>query len=66
MKFFMMLGVVVWIFIAIWFIRLGMGLDHLTRDQIPAMLVGGVVGGLAGWYYVSRHARKLADQGADR
>jgi hypothetical protein len=60
MRFFRALGVVVWIGIAVWLVRLGMGLDHLTKDQIPVMLICGPVGGLAGWYFVSRHAKKLA------
>jgi hypothetical protein len=60
MRFFRALGVVVWIGIAVWLVRLGMGLDHLTKDQIPVMLICGPVGGLAGWFFVSRHAKKLA------
>ena len=60
MKFFTALGVIVWVLIAVWLIRLGLGLDHLSKDQIPVMLICGPVGGLAGWYFVSRHAKKLA------
>jgi hypothetical protein len=60
MKFFRMLGVIVWVLIAIWLVRLGMGLEHLSKDQILVMLICGPVGGLAGWYFVSRHAKKLA------
>jgi hypothetical protein len=54
------LGVLVWIGIAVWLVRLSLGLEHITRDQIPAMLVGGPVGGLAAWYYVRREFRKRA------
>jgi len=60
MKFFRALGVIVWDLIAVWLVRLGLGLDHLSKDQIPVMLIWGPVGGLVGWYCVSRHAKKLA------
>jgi hypothetical protein len=60
MRFFRLLGVIVWVLIAVWLVRLGLGLDHLRRDQIPVMLICGPVGGLAGWYVVRRHAKELA------
>jgi hypothetical protein len=60
MKFFMALGVVVWVLIAVWLVRLGLGLEHLGRYQIRVMLVCGPVGGLAGWYFVSRQAKQRA------
>jgi hypothetical protein len=65
MKFHMTLGVIVWVMIAVWLVRLSMGLDHLSKDQIPVMLVCGSVGGLAGWYFVSRHAKKIVAQRKD-
>jgi len=60
MKFFMVLGVLVWIMIAVWLVRLGMGLEHLSKDQIPAMIIGGISGGLGSWYFVSRSVKKRA------
>jgi hypothetical protein len=60
MKILRALGVVVWVWIAVWLVRLGMGLEHLSRDQIPVMIVCGPVGGLAGWYVVSRQAKQQA------
>jgi hypothetical protein len=63
MRSFRLLGVIVWVLIAVWLVRLGLGLDHLSKDQIPIMLICGPLGGLAGWYVVSRQAKKLA---ADR
>ena len=60
MNFFMVLGVIVWIMIAIGLVRLGMGLEHLSKDQIRIMIICGPVGGLAGWHFVARHARNLA------
>jgi hypothetical protein len=38
-------------------VRLGLGLEHIDQDQIPVMLVCGPVGGVAGWYFVSRQAK---------
>jgi hypothetical protein len=60
MKLLMVAGVFWWVVIAVWVVRLFMGLDHLSKDQIPAAIVGGVCGGLGAWYYVPRHAKKLA------
>jgi hypothetical protein len=60
MKSFLALGVIVWVVIAVWLVRLGMGLDHLSTDQIAVMIICGPVGGLAGWYFISRHAKELA------
>ena len=42
---------IVWVLIAVWLVRLGLGLDHLSRDQIGVMLICGPVGGLAGWWF---------------
>jgi hypothetical protein len=60
MRSFRLLGVIVWVLIAVGLVRLGLGLDHLSKDQIRVMLICGPVGGLAGWYVVSRQAKKLA------
>jgi hypothetical protein len=60
MKILRALGVVVWVWIAVWLVRLGMGREHISRDQIRVMLVCGPVGGLAGWYVVSRQAKRQA------
>jgi hypothetical protein len=65
MKFYTALGVIVWVMSAVWLVRLSMGLDHLIEDQIPVMLVCGSVGGLAGWYFVSRPAKKIVAQRKD-
>src|SRR5262249_35068029 len=46
-------------------VRLSMGLGHRSEDRIPVMLVCGSVGGLAGWYFVSRHAKKIAARRKD-
>ena len=58
MRILMALGVIVWVLIAVWFVRLGMGLEHLGRDQIVPGIVGGIGGGVAAWYFVARHAKK--------
>jgi membrane protein DedA with SNARE-associated domain len=61
---FSVLGVFVWIGIAVWLIRLGMGLDHFHKDQIPVMIVSGIGGGIAGWYFVRREAKKRLESQA--
>lgn len=58
MKFLMVLGVLAWIMVAVWLVRLGMGLEHLSKDQIPAMIIGGISGGLGSWFFVARPAKK--------
>jgi hypothetical protein len=55
-------GVVFWVVIAVWFVRLGLGLDHLSRDQIAPGIVGGICGGWAAWYFVPRLTKKEAAQ----
>lgn len=60
MKLLMVVGALWWVVIAVWVARLGMGLEHLSKDQIPAAIIGGVCGGLAAWYYVPRYLKKLA------
>ena len=62
MKLLMAAGVFWWVVIAVWVVRLCMGLDQLSKDQIPAAIVGGVCGGLAAWYYVPRHTKKLVTE----
>jgi hypothetical protein len=59
MRFFELLGVIVWILIAVWLIRLGRGLDHLSKDQIRVILICGLAGDLAGWYVSRRQVRNL-------
>jgi hypothetical protein len=60
MKVMMALGAVMWVLIAIWAVRFGMGLEHLDKSQIPALIVGGLVGWPAARWFVGRHVRKLA------
>ena len=48
--------------IAVWPVRLGMGPDDISKDQVPVMLFCGPLGGLAGWYFVSRHAKEYVKQ----
>jgi hypothetical protein len=60
LKFLMAVGVIFWVLIAEWLVRLGMGLDHLSKDQIPPGIVGGICGGWAAWYYVPRLMKKEA------
>jgi membrane protein DedA with SNARE-associated domain len=55
---FVVLGVFVWIWIAVYLVRLGMGLDHIQKDQIPIMIVSGIAGGIGAWYFVRRQAKK--------
>lgn len=62
MRFFMALGVITWVVIAVWLVRLGLGLDHLSKDQIPAMIAGGVAGGLGAWYFILRSAKLAAER----
>jgi hypothetical protein len=56
----MAMGMFFWVLIAVWFVRLGMGLDHLSKDQILPGIVGGICGGLGAWYYVPRLMKKEA------
>jgi hypothetical protein len=65
MKFHLALGVIVWVMIAVWLVRLSMGLVHLSKDQNPVMLVCGSAGGLVGRHFVSRHAKKIVAQRKD-
>jgi hypothetical protein len=62
LKFMMAMGVIWWIVIAVWFVRLGLGLDHLSKDQILPGIIGGICGGWAAWYYVPRLMKKEAEQ----
>jgi hypothetical protein len=62
LKFVMALGVIWWIVIAVWFVRLGLGFDHLSKDQILPGIIGGICGGWAAWYYVPRLMKKEAEQ----
>jgi hypothetical protein len=55
----MAVGVIFWVLIAVWFVRLGMGLDHLSKDQILGIVVG-LCGGLGAWFYVPRLMKKEA------
>ncbi len=48
MKLLMVVGALWWVVIAVWVARLGMGLEHLSKDQIPAAIIGGVCGGARG------------------
>ena len=56
------MGVIFWILIAIGFVRLGLGLDHLSKGQILPGIVGGICGGRAAWYYVPRLMKKEAEK----
>ena len=58
MKFHMALGVIVWVMIAVWLVRLSLGLDHPIEDQIRVMLVCGSVGGLAIWDVIDGELRR--------
>ena len=60
LRFLMVTGVCWCILIAVWLVRLGMGLDHLSTDQIAPGIVGGVCGGLGAWYFVPRLMKKEA------
>jgi hypothetical protein len=62
LKFVMALGVIWWIVIAVWFVRLGLGLDHLSKDQILPGIIGGICGGWAAWYYVPWLMKKEAEK----
>ena len=62
LKFMMAMGVIWWIVIAVWFVRLGLGLDHLSKDQILPGIIGGVCGGWAAWYYVPRLLKEEAEK----
>ena len=62
LKFMMAMGVIWWIVIAVWFVRLGLGLDHLSKDQILPGIIGGICGGWAAWYYVPRLMNKEAEK----
>jgi hypothetical protein len=63
MRFYNVLVVLGWLMIGTFLLRFSLGMEHFTRDQIPVMLVGGPVGGLAGWYVVSREAKRRAADG---
>jgi hypothetical protein len=63
MRLFLAFGVLMGVVIAAWLVRLGMGLEHLSQDQVVILLVCGPVGGLAGWYFGSRYVKQLAASG---
>jgi hypothetical protein len=58
----MAVGVIFWVLIAVWFVRLGLGLDHLSKDQVLPGIVGAICGGWTAWYYV----RRLMNKGAEK
>ncbi|WP_406694748.1 hypothetical protein V5E97_27215 [Singulisphaera sp. Ch08] len=60
MKLLMAVGVSFWVVMAVWVARLGIGLDQLSQDQIPATIVGGVCGGLAAWYFVPHCIKRIS------
>ena len=62
LKFVMALGVIWWIMIAAWFVRLGLRLDHLSKDQILPGIIGGICGGWAAWYFVPRLLKEEAEK----
>ena len=59
MRWVMAFGVLMWVRIAVWLVRLGLGLDHLSKDQVVIMAICGPIGGLAGWYYGRRYVEQL-------
>ncbi len=64
LRFLMAVGVIWWASLAVWLVRLAMGLEHLGGDQIAPGIVGGVCGGLGAWWLVPRLMRKEAEKAA--
>jgi hypothetical protein len=62
MKFWIAAGVFWWIVIAVWVVRLCLGLTFVSKDQIVPLLGGSVIGGLGAWYYVPRILKKQGVQ----
>jgi hypothetical protein len=62
LKFWMAVGVIFWIWMAVWLVRLGLGLEHLSKDEIVPGIIGGIGGGWAAWYFVPRLLRKEAER----
>jgi hypothetical protein len=60
LKFMMAVGVVVWVWIAVSLVRLSLGLDHFSRDQIVPGIIGGIGGGWGAWYFVPRLMKRQA------
>jgi hypothetical protein len=50
---------VVWLFVvAVRVVRLCLGYEHMTQDDIQPMIIGGLCGGLGSWYAGRRRALK--------
>ncbi|WP_165251330.1 hypothetical protein [Paludisphaera soli] len=56
----MAVGVIWWAFLAGWLVRLGMDLEHLSRDRLVPGAVVGAVGGLGACLLVPRVLREEA------
>lgn len=53
----------VWLFvIAVYLVHINLGWDHITQDEVPAIVIGGVCGGFAAWYW----GRRQTGLGIDR
>lgn len=51
MTFLEIVGTIWLVAVALLFGRLCLGWDHITHDEIPPMVVGGLCGGLGSWYF---------------
>jgi hypothetical protein len=64
-KVFSALGVLAWTWSIVWFVRLARGLEHVDRQEIPVLVVCGLLGGVAAWSvvrWVARREAALRDQ----
>ena len=60
MKVLEIVGTIWLVVVAIFFVRLCLGWDHITHDEIPPMVIGGLCGGLGSWYFGKRRAKPSA------
>lgn len=60
-----LVGTIWLVVVAIYFVRLCLGWDHITHEEIPPMVIGGLCGGLGSWYYGKRKVNRPAADGQE-
>jgi hypothetical protein len=60
MKILQIIGTIWLVAVGLLSFRLYLGWDHITHDDIPPMVIGGLCGGLGSWYFGKWRAKKPA------